>query len=715
MAIEQYLTNISIDGGAPGIYAGGYIFSAKAETGFTTSPSKCTIRIVLPNSPNITNPPTPSLLKTYSLSINGYNFFAYLLESSVEKTVGETIFNLIFCDQSVKLDRHIVALYKRARHATGSDGNLHVVGYEVERKETGQKKICLDCLENIKELQEIETVQSICETKDVTYGGGEIANIIIGLGFGGKNIYALAGKSNCSHVGTLREVLNAICSSLGYTWYWDWTNNTVNITNSGAQIPSINLSDPSISSYSKTLSKEGTFVSASNDYAIIKNDNALLSTENYQQVILNYAGPGLDQDTICGLLSQISKDLRDDYAYGTGQLYRLGLVGTVLGGFQSVNQNVVLEAAETLGDGALYDLSKTYSVWRIAVVDPELRSYYESREAGALQSYGKKYKGPAVPNQDLKICRPGDYSKDISYDRYPNFDNEGNWEKQVGVYSPEQKSVYQGRYPAVIIPLIGALREAVYKLIPQSPTSLSGTGWRSNRSPITNTNAFTFLTQSSTNNAALSLVGWQGAPYGNYFGSLGVCAHPDEELIKDVNFGSEGYCSVDPCGQSSDPCAELTAPCSNKGKGIKQGSFSREGTCYRGIILPSTSPFYGWIKKTTNVTKIIKGKTIIKDGTLDDHDVKEARYISNDLSKNGQAKKDADYNASQIGLYALAESLSVEYIGIKEVPILGGLTSFSYIIDSNGSFTSINYSSRPDEPPEDDPVLGKVIVKKLAW
>lgn len=712
---EQYLNNISIDGGPPGLAYGGYIFSAKAETGFTTSPSKCTIRILLANSPNINNPPMPSLKTPVRLTVNGYDFNSYLLESTVEKTVGETIYNLVFCDRSIILDQHAIGLYKRAARVNGRFGNLHVLGEEVAPKKTETKKACLDCNENVVyPTDDKETVQSNCESRDVYYTSADLAGVISNIGAGRPNI---PGR-NLSNVGSVREVLNAACSAGGCTWYWDWARDTVEVTRTGASVPNINLSDPSITSYSKTLSKEGTFVTGSNDYSIVSDGAASLSTENYTQVVLRYVGPELDQDAVCGLMAQISKELRDDYAYGTGQLYRLGFVGTRFGGmgFDTVDNSVIANAADLLGDGALYDLSTTYDRWRIAMVDPELQSYWEAREAGAIQSYGKRYKasGNLPRSEQTKICRPGEYSKDTSYERYPDFDDAGNWEKNTGIINPN-KTVYTGRYPAVVVPLIGALRDAVYSLMPISPYRLGG-GSRTNRSPITNTNAFSFISQrQNSTDAALSLIGWKGAPYGNYFGQLGSDPHPDEELKKDVNTGSQGDCAVDPCGNTSDPCSEIAAGCSNRGRGIYQGIADNRGISYGGIILPSTANFFGWFKKSVSVNRVIKGKTIIKDGELPNEDVREVRYSSNDVSKDGGYENNDDYQNQVAGVYSLASSLSVEYAGIVQVPIVGGLTSFSYIIDSNGAFTSVNYASRPDEPPQPDPVLGKVVVKKLGF
>ena len=458
------------------------------------------------------------------------------------------------------------------------------------------------------------------------------------------------------------------------------------ITSSGARIPDINLSDPAITSYSKTRSKEGTFVSTSNTFSILSGQTASLSGEDYTQITLSYQGGDVTEDVVCGALAQISKDLRDDYAYGRGMYYRLGFLGTVLGGFQNIGSIVIGTAAEKLGDKALWDLAESYSHWVVARVNPELRSYWEAREAGALQLYGKKYKASYVPStHDYKKCEEGNYSIDISHDRYPEFDDAGNWEKQVGIYKPEGDA-YIGSYTAVVVPLIGQLYDTIRSSLPMSGFSL-GQG-----------------------DNGLSLIGWPGKPYGNAFGQSSKCPHPDEEVAHPVKQNNSSNCNVDPCGgEGTDPCAQYNQGCSNNGVGIRQGISNNQGWCYRGVILPSTAPFYGWIRKKRDVSKYIKGSFNITDGGLADPDVKEARYQSIDISKgDGEGGGTA-------GVYEMAESLSVEYAGIAGVPIVGGLTNFSYIIDSNGAFTSITYNSRPIEAPKQDPVLGKVIVRKLAF
>lgn len=716
MAIEQYLSNIRINGGQPGVAFGGYIFSARSEAAFINSPNKCIIRVILPNSPNAL-PISPSLLDDYVLSINNYSFQAYLLESTVEKTVGETILNLVFCDQSVKLDRATIGLYKRAGPENGRYGNLFILGKEVQVKNypDGQK-FCLGCDEQIIPITDSIPVTLGCEARDVYYTATEVASAIAALGvqIGGDGLVG----GNFSYTGSVREVLSSICSDLGKTWYFDWSINSVVTISSGASIPNINLNDSSITSYSKTLSKEGTFISSGNTFSILPGTTASLSAEHYTQIVLNYAGGDVTEDVACGVLAQISKELRDDYCYGRGMYYRLGFGGTMFGGFQNVGNGDMKRIAEMLGDQALWDLAAGHDYWIIATVDPELRNYWEAKEAGALQMYGKKYKASGLPPMhDYKKCAPGEYSTDISYDRYPDFDDAGNWEKQVGIHSPQGsgEGSYKSQYPSVVVPILGQVRQALYNTIPMPQFSLGGGGWSkgfANRSPITDTNAFSFLSraQSGADNGGLSLVGWRGKPFGNAFGSSGQCIHPDEEGLHPVKQNESGDCNVDPCGgKQEDPCKKHTEGCSNQGVGISQGISSPMGWCYRGVILPSTAPFYGWVRKKRDVSKYIKGSEQINPGNLNEADVKEARYQSIDTSKGDGGSVPSG------GIYSLATSLSVEYAGIKELPIVAGLTNFSYIIDSNGAFTSVNYNTRPTEAPKPDPTIGKIVVKKLAF
>ena len=82
MAIKQSLSNIRINGGPPGVAFGGYIFSARAEAAFTNASNKCNIRVILPNSPNVSEPPEPSLKKDYILSIYleiSIHYFCYII------------------------------------------------------------------------------------------------------------------------------------------------------------------------------------------------------------------------------------------------------------------------------------------------------------------------------------------------------------------------------------------------------------------------------------------------------------------------------------------------------------------------------------------------------------------------------------------------------------------------------------------------------------
>jgi hypothetical protein len=723
---EQYLTNITVGGNPPGMAYGGYIFSARSESSFTSTPSKCTLRVIIPNSPNIKSPPKPSLVEPVTLSINKIPFRAFLLESKVEKTVGETIYDLTYCDQSVKyLDRHVIGLYKRAGYRPGVGGNLHLLGAEQSVKKIQDKKVCLDCLEKVVETQENVSLNTVCGEKDIVYSGQDFVEFALQeIGCAGGNLQYLYEAKNLSNVGSVREVLNSICSDLGLMWYWDWSDNTVNILNSEASVPNVNLNEPSITSYSRSLSKEGTFSSGYNEYSLVTNKSASLSAENYQQIILNYVGNTLDQDVVCGVLAQISKDLRDDYCYGSGQYYRLGFMGTVIGGgFSSVSQSYMKLVAEALGDKALWDIACTYDVWYFSIVDPELRNYYEARESGALQDYGKRFKvvsGNPQGGPSIDICDQGKYAKQVSYEKYPDFDDAGNWAKTVGVTDTKKKREdYKGRYPATVIPWIGQLKDVMVQG-GTTPAGIMGY-YRTNRTPITDTNAFSFIDENR--NAAYSLIAFQGKPYGQAFGRDGNAVHPDEELIKPVNTGTD-KCSTDPCGQT-DSCDKFTSSCSNKGKGILQGSLSNIGWSYDGIVLPSTAPFYGWIKKSTAVERNIDGNLNIAEGVMRDGDYQLARYESKDRSQDGTAlqKRGAtgelfpqgDMGAGDRTNYTMAESLTVEYIGINSSAIINsGLTSFSFIIDSNGAFTSVTYSSRPYEPPKNDPVLGKVLIKKLA-
>lgn len=710
MAIEQYLSNIRINGGPPGIAFGGYIFSARSETGFTSSPSKCTIRIVLKDSPNQTEPIEPSLVNGYVLSINNYSFYGYLLESTVEKTVGETILNMVFCDNSIILDQNVIGLTYRAAEKPGSYGNLHVIGAYADPVPSDQQIECLDCLGNILPIDNPYPITTSCTAKDVYYTGADFKGVLARIA--GGDIGAINSASSFSHIGSVREVLNSICSDLGLTWYWDWTTNKVNVINSGVEIPAIDLQDTTIISYSKTSSKEGTFSSSSNSYSVDAEQVVSHTLEDYRQVVLSYDGdPTVNEDVVCGVLAQMSKDLRDDYCYGRGMWYRLGFSGTIYagpssaGGFQFIDRNLIKNAAKSLGDQALWDLASNYSFWYKAIVNPELRSYWEAREAGAVQNYGKKYKVSSGGFPDVnprKECR-GDFSIDVSYERYPDFDNAGNWQKQVGISMPPNDSNYKSQFPAVVIPLIGQLARIFGREV--SVSSIS----RTNRSPITNTNAFSFLSEQSSSSGGLSLIGWAGKPYGNFFGNSGTCANPDEEPLTRVNSGADDSCPLG-CEKEKpeDICKTASRSCANFGEGILQGMSNPNSWCYGGVILPSVAPFYGWVKRTQQASRLIKNPAKVNSGSFNSGDVKEARYQSIDITKT-----QGTTNRGQ--MYSLAKSLSIEYAGIKETPIVGGLTSFSYIIDSNGAFTSVHYNSRPQESPKPDPVLGKVIVKKLAW
>ena len=170
--------------------------------------------------------PTLSASKSASINIKGFKpFSVFLKKYEREKSSGGYLLHCEFVDTSIILDKIFIGLYNRHGFNKGRDGNVIILGNEVDPcSRDSQPSTLTDPCDPCPEDQETSLAREIdCAKKrqqeilDVRYNFSELRSFI-GQYISGSindndNYYA-------TYTGTLRDVLSNWCSDYGYTFYW---------------------------------------------------------------------------------------------------------------------------------------------------------------------------------------------------------------------------------------------------------------------------------------------------------------------------------------------------------------------------------------------------------------------------------------------------------------------------------------------------------------
>jgi hypothetical protein len=619
-----------------------------------------------------------------------------LFSATTEKTPEYTAVHLKYVDQSDFLDKTYIGLNYRHGYCESrvcKNSSFVLLGGNVV--ETELEKECIDCSDKLVVSKGIAELQT-CSTSDAGYtvedfiaAFPEIENI----GFLGR-----AGTDILSYTGTLREVLSSICSDAGASFMVNYRGSVIIIDGSnGIEIADADASkNVNLKKTTEEISLEGTYAQDGGTFSIKPTSNLSQTRENYTQFILAPVNATVTQDVILGLVGMRGPGWRDAACLTHNLYHRLGFYN----GLYSVNpgagieQNNMIDLANCMQDSSLLDLvSQGYTRWHLTRFSDEIKNYYINLESQAANDYGTLYRANIAipPTNGSRSCLPGDFRKVTSYEVYPDVKPDRTWRKGIGprdITATELGDLDSYNAP-VVVPLVGELAEKYAMCIKR----MSG-GFLSDM-----TNAV-FIGFKSTTRVDIE---------------IGSCIHPDEELKKPIK-QVDSFCVL-PCEEDTqDICNKLNKPCSRGSAGIVQGSQSNIGTCIGGIVLPSASIYYGWIKQTDDMSKAKPGEFKINGNTRFD-----TRIIPNISANNVQSVRyslvDASNNPNAVppkaSFFAQSTKRTYEIIG-EFVPALHpSLSSWNISIDSNGMHTTVSYQNRPPLVSKQDQSLSKTASKKI--
>lgn len=353
---------------------GGVIYGLSVSQGFSSEPSKLTLNIVNKDGQYS----TPVLNQSATVSFGNFTFQGFIWSYDIKESADEKLLTVTLIDKSVILDRRYVLLWKRGflglngteRKITKSfdfsdetilvpTKNEQIQGFPYTKwieKRLGNASVNTTYRElpskNIGSLILVgkeKISDSDCDIPDTYYTFNDLKSAINGISM--KN----APSNNTwrtTHEGTLREVLSNWCADLGYDFYWNYSNNSLQFYDVSigvtASLPNSNASN--IISKDFGSSMEGTFrqyglaytarpksalktlsgsVTIVRTYSVLPIDISYFASKINEKISLNsvkdkWGGRSKDEFTTAGMVGYISQSLRDLYCFQNKHWEALG-------------------------------------------------------------------------------------------------------------------------------------------------------------------------------------------------------------------------------------------------------------------------------------------------------------------------------------------------------------------------------------------------------
>jgi hypothetical protein len=325
----------------------GFVYGIDFQRAYSTEPSKVSYKII-----NKTGQYTvPSIEADGSISFSDFNFSGYVYSYDIEESNSGNILTVTLIDKSVILDKLYVIVFRPgmfgeygskktikmdvkfsaddAFYSIANDGS----GFKIVKNNYTNGQVDRQVRSLNKKIGDIimvgseEPADTKCELPACSYTFNDL-----------KNITGVAGFSNCpindstirqTYEGSLRSVLNSWCQDFGYSFYWDYTNNTLKFFDTKVSVFSIpsSITDSKIVSKRYSKSAEGKYNQISANY-FAKPYNPKTASANLSETFhtVSYLTP-YNWDYF------ISRALTDDETtiYGGGRTKEQFIISAVLG------------------------------------------------------------------------------------------------------------------------------------------------------------------------------------------------------------------------------------------------------------------------------------------------------------------------------------------------------------------------------------------------
>jgi hypothetical protein len=280
MAIEQ------IPQIAASFSSNGFVYSIDFQKTFSSEPSKVTYKVVNKTGRYI----EPTIEADASINFSNFNFNGYVYSYDIEESNSGNILTVTLVDKSVILDKLYVTVFRPGifgKNGTSKTVSLDVVfdpedefytiasngqGYKIVKNKYTNGKVDRKVRSFSGKTGDIiivgseEPPETNCELPACSYTFDDL-----------KGITGVSGFSNCpisdkkirqTYEGTLRSVLNSWCQDFGYSFYWNYSSNSLvffDVKNNVFSIPK-SVTDSKIVSKRYSKSAEGKYNQIATNY-----------------------------------------------------------------------------------------------------------------------------------------------------------------------------------------------------------------------------------------------------------------------------------------------------------------------------------------------------------------------------------------------------------------------------------------------------------------
>jgi hypothetical protein len=324
---------------------GGVVYSIDFQKTFSNEPSKVTYKVV--NSSGSYSLPT--LESDASISFGDFSFNGYVYSYELEESNSGNVLSITLIDKSVILDKLYVSVFRRG--LMGFNGTKKTLNVPVKFDSDDEFYVIQNINGVFKPVKKNYTNGTVARS---VYGGSTKRGDIIIVGTEEtpdtnceipsssytfnelKSVTGVSGFSSCpinnsairkTYEGTLRSVLNSWCQDFGYSFYWDYSANTLKFFDSKNAVFSI----PSYISHTKITSKK-TFASAEG---------------KYNQVAVDYFAKPYNPKTASASLSKTFYTTTEMNCYSLSSFIDRSLTGdedSIYGGGRSKNEFITSAA-----------------------------------------------------------------------------------------------------------------------------------------------------------------------------------------------------------------------------------------------------------------------------------------------------------------------------------------------------------------------------------
>jgi len=382
MAIENIPQIIASNSG------GGIVYSIDFQKQFSSEPSKVTYKVV--NSSGTYS--LPQIESEASISFGGFSFSGYVYSYELDESVSGKVLSITLIDKSVVLDKKYITVFRRG--LLGFDGTKKTITIPVKFDSTDEyyiiqnsqlvKKnftngsVTRDVYGGNKTIGDIiivgeeETAETRCEIPSSSYTFDQLKAAVGSSVSGFSSCPISDSKVKQTYEGSVRSVLNSWCQDFGYSFYWDYSANTLRFFDAKSPVFSIptSVSDKKIISKRSSKSAEGKYNQIAVNYfakpynpktASASSSKTSYSTKQLSCYNVSYfidkslsensstiygGGRDLDEFIISAALGYVSPMLRKIYNYSW-----MGIWGSNIGfsGQKALAASKAAVALETAG------------------------------------------------------------------------------------------------------------------------------------------------------------------------------------------------------------------------------------------------------------------------------------------------------------------------------------------------------------------------------